>query len=54
MNTIKELYSSPTTKILVVRFEEGILTVSGGVNWSNTSGGAGGDDNYDPNDGEGF
>jgi hypothetical protein len=27
MNTIKELYSSPTTKILVVRFE-GILCVS--------------------------
>lgn len=25
MNTIKELYCSPTTKILVVRFEETIL-----------------------------
>ncbi len=25
MNKIKELYSSPTTKILVVRFEETIL-----------------------------
>ena len=28
MNKIKELYSSPTTKILVVRFE-GILCLSG-------------------------
>ena len=28
MNKIKELYSSPTTKILVVRFEGSILSMS--------------------------
>ena len=35
MNKIKELYSSPTTKILVVRFEGSILTLSSEVNSSN-------------------
>lgn len=29
MNTIKELYSSPTTKILEVKFEGAILQASG-------------------------
>ena len=50
----KQFYETPTTKTLVVRFEGAILAVSNGVNWGTTPGGAGGDDNYGPNDGEGF
>ena len=52
MNKIKLDYEQPSCDLLVVRFEEGILTVSGGVNYSKNAGGAGGDDSYD--DGEGF
>ena len=52
MNKIKLDYEQPSCDLLVVRFEEGILFVSGGANYSTTLGGAGGDDSYD--DGEGF
>lgn len=31
MNRIKSLYEAPTTDILVVRFEESLLTVSGNM-----------------------
>ena len=48
----KVFYEKPTTETLVVRFEGAILYVSGGANYANTPGGAGGDDGYD--DGEGF
>ena len=40
----KEVYTSPTTDLLVVRFEHEILGVSGGANYAPTPGGAGGDD----------
>lgn len=50
--TKKQLYETPEAEVLVVKIERGFLEVSGGVNYANTSGGAGGDDNYD--DGEGF
>ena len=30
MNKKKSLYEAPTTDVLVIRFEEGILIVSGG------------------------
>ena len=30
MHKMKELYSSPTSELLVVRFEEGMLNISGG------------------------
>lgn len=32
MKKLKELYSSPTTELLVVRFEENILSVKWGGN----------------------
>jgi hypothetical protein len=47
MNKIKEVYSQPTAELLIVRFEEGLLYVSGGRNYSSMPGGAGGDDVYD-------
>ena len=37
-------YAAPEAELLVVRFEEGILYVSGGANYSTTPGGASGDD----------
>ena len=40
-------YQKPTCEILVVRFEESLLTISNGVNYANKAGGAGGDDTYD-------
>lgn len=52
MNKLKEQYCSPTTNILVVRFGESILVISGGANYSSRAGGAGGDDAFD--DGESF
>lgn len=36
MNKIKELYSSPTTKILVVKIEGSILTGSPDGSWDNS------------------
>ena len=54
MNKNKLLYEQPGCKILVVRFEDGILFVSGGVNYATKAGGAGGDDVYGENDGELF
>ena len=44
MKKTKEIYSQPTTKLLVVRVEQGILGVSGGANYALIPGGAGGDD----------
>ena len=40
MHKLKELYSSPASELLVVRFEENFCGTG-------TPGGAGGDDNYD-------
>ena len=48
----KQFYESPEAELLVVRFEQNIMSVVNGVNYSDTTGGAGGDDSYD--DGEGF
>lgn len=52
----RRLYVAPACKTHVLAMEEGMMqggaTVSGGVNWSDTPGGAGGGDGY--NDGEGF
>lgn len=50
MNKIKLTYEQPGCELLVVRFEEGFLKVSGGANYSPTPGGAGGDDFYDDGD----
>lgn len=46
----KQFYEAPEAELLVVQFEEGFLGVSGGVNYSEKSGGAGGDDDYDDGD----
>lgn len=54
MNKLKFTYEQPSSETLVVRLEGAILGVSGGANWNDTPGGAGGDDNYGENDGEGF
>ena len=54
MNKLKLNYEQPCSEVLVVRFEGTLLVVSDGVNYGNTPGGAGGDDSYGPNDGEGF
>ena len=54
MNKIKLDYEQPSCNLLVLRFKEGILYVSGGVNYSKNAGGAGGDDVYGENDGELF
>ena len=48
----KTIYEQPTAELFVVRFEKGFLEISGGANYSDTPGGAGGDDSYD--DGDGF
>jgi len=45
MKKLKELYSSPTTELLVVRFE-------GNFCGTGVPGGAGGSDPYAPGDGE--
>lgn len=48
MKQNKMTYTAPETDVLVVRFENGIMGVSGGANYSPTPGGAGGDDDvYD-------
>ena len=52
MKKLKELYSSPNATVLVVRFEENLLVISGGANWASQAGGAGGSDSY--SDGEDF
>ena len=48
MNKIKQAYNRPTTEILVIRFEEGILNTSGPGSGYNRSGGAGNEMNEDP------
>ena len=50
--TQKQFYESPSAELLVVRFEENIMSITGGANYASTPGGAGGDDIYD--DGESF
>ena len=49
MNKMKSLYEAPTTDVLVVRFEESLLTLSNNVNSVNHTqyliGGA--DDDYE-------
>ena len=50
MNKTKQGYVAPLSDLLVVRFEENLLTISNGVNYSNTVGGAGGNDVYDDDD----
>jgi len=52
MKKIKELYSSPNTTVLVVRFEEQILYVSGGRNVADTDGGVSGTDDYNDSYGD--
>lgn len=52
MNKTKQGYVAPLSDLLVVRFEENILNVSGGANWASQAGGAGGNDSY--SDGEDF
>lgn len=42
----KQFYEQPTCNLLVIRFEQGILVVSGGANYAKKAGGAGGDDIY--------
>lgn len=42
----KNNYETPTTEIFVVELKAGILGLSNGVNYSDTAGGAGGDDEY--------
>lgn len=46
----KLTYEQPSCDLFVIKVEEGFLVVSGGANWSNNSGGAGGDDKYDDGD----
>ena len=48
----KKLFEIPITDILEVSLGGTILEVSGGVNYSDTPGGAGGNDGY--GDGEGY
>lgn len=50
MNKKKSLYEVPTTDVLVVRFEGNLLAISNGVNYSDTIGGAGGNDVFDDDD----
>ena len=52
MNKLKELYSSPTTTILVVRFEAGIL--QGSPQWSKSANTPGEIDDEDTNRTYGF
>ena len=54
MNKNKSLYEAPNTDVLVVRFEQNIMSVTNGVNWGSSANYAGGDDAYDLNDGEDF
>ena len=46
----KLLYSAPEAELLVIKFEENIMSVVDGINYSNTKGGAGGDDAFDDGD----
>ena len=54
MNKQKLNYLAPEAETLVIRFEENIMSVTGGANWGSTQGNPGGTDSYDENDGEGF
>jgi hypothetical protein len=47
---IKKHYEIPESELLLVKFEENIMSLRNGVNYSNTPGGAGGDDVYDDGD----
>ena len=44
MNKNKSLYEAPNTDVLVVRFEQNIMSVTNGVNWGSSANYAGGDD----------
>lgn len=52
----KQLYEQPLAEVFEVRLQGSCLqtNVSNGTNWGNNPGNPGGDDQYDPNDGEGF
>lgn len=50
----KNLFVIPVTETLEISLKAHILDVSNGVNYSSTPGGAGGNDGYGENDGEGF
>ena len=52
MSKNKMGYEAPATELFVLHLDTGILELSGGTNWSDNPGGAGGNDGYD--DGEGF
>lgn len=52
METNKQFYIAPVAKSRPTMFERGFLALSNGVNYSDTPGGAGGDDNY--NDGDDY
>ena len=52
MNKIKLEYEQPSCNLLVVRFEQGILYVSGGRNVANIDGGVSGTDQYDDSYGD--
>lgn len=54
MNKNKTTYERPTCDLLVIRFEQSLLTISNGVNYANRAGGAGGNDTYGEDDGEAF
>lgn len=48
----KNSYETPTMEILVVELRAGIMGLSNGANYSDTPGGAGGNDGY--SDGDSF
>lgn len=43
-------YEAPKTEALELSFEGGIMTVSGGTNYSDINGGVSGNDRYDDDD----
>jgi hypothetical protein len=47
MNKQKLNYLAPEAETLVIRFEENIMSLRGGVNYASQAGGAGGNDVYD-------
>ena len=42
----KQFYTAPEAELLLVKFEEGFLYVSGGRNVTSTDGGVSGEDGY--------
>ena len=46
----KQFYEAPEAEVLVVRFEENIMSVVNGANYSSVQGGVSGDDEYDDSD----